>query len=124
MALVLAVARRGVVRADVSADRRLWRRLGSLWHNRGPGRSLRDFRGRPRDGDDLLHRHDLCVAEADPSVAQFMGCAQLFCARTDERLSRSRFPRTIMGAASDRGTPSHFLVVLAAWWSKERYWRF
>ena len=36
-------------------------------------------------GDDLLHRHDLRLAEADPPMAQPLDRAELFCPRPDGR---------------------------------------
>ena len=38
-------------------------------------------RRRARGGHDLLHRHDLRLAEADPSMAQPLDRAELFCPR-------------------------------------------
>ena len=65
----------------------------------GIGRSLRHPRRSPRGGDDLLHRHDLRVAEADPSMAQPMGRAELFRPRPDERSPYSGFSRPAVAAA-------------------------
>src|SRR6202043_832858 len=66
----------------------------------GVGRCLRDPRRRPRGDDDLLHRHDLCLAEADPPMAQPMGRAELSSSGVNERLPCSEFPRPAMAAAS------------------------
>ena len=80
----------------------------------GLGRSLRHPRRGAGGGDDLLHRHDLRVAEADPSMAQPLGRAELFRARADERVAGSRFSRPALGAArAGRGSLGLRSLVIA-----------
>ena len=86
MALVLAVARGRAFGRDRVPGRDLRDRLGVLRRRLRACRSLRDPRRSARGRDDLLHRHDLRLAEADPSMAQPLGRAELFCPRPDGRL--------------------------------------
>jgi len=81
MALLLAVARRRHVGLDLRAGGRLRHRMGLLRRDLGRGRVVRFSRGDLRRRDDRLHRHDLCVAQADPPMAQSLGRAELFRAR-------------------------------------------
>ena len=96
MAVVVAVARGRLFGPDFPAGGDIRHRLGILRRQAGADRSMRHPRGSARGGDDLLHRHDLRIAKADPSMAQPLGRAELLCAWADERLPRSRFSRPPM----------------------------
>ena len=52
--------------------------------------------------DDLLHRDDLRLAEADPSVAQPLDRAELLCSGADVRVSAARPDRPVLGGPAGR----------------------
>src|SRR5262249_14682870 len=89
MAIILVVTRRRSGGTDLAAsgNLRLW--LGLLRHNSRSDWPMRYTGGRACGSDDLLHRHDLCVAETNPSMAQPLGRAELFGTGADERMSNS-----------------------------------
>ena len=61
---------------------------------------------RARGGHDLLHRHDLRLAEADPSMAQPLDRAELFCPRPDGRVSAARPAYPLLGRSGRSGPRS------------------
>src|SRR5882672_7072022 len=102
MALVVAVARGRDGHADLHPDGDIWDRLGVLRRNWRRDWIVRGPRRGERARDDLLHRDDLRVAEADPSMAQFLGRTELLRSWVDGWVPAARCHRPVLGARTGR----------------------
>src|SRR5206468_8290092 len=96
MAQLLAVARGRAVAFGLPAGGHLGHRLAVLRPGPHLGRLAERGLGGP---DHLLHRHDLCLAETYPALAQCLGSAELPAARPDDRrIAPSVYARSLRTA--------------------------